>query len=100
MSSTSRVCTVPDCGRDDTDRYLTGWRCDAHSPGALAGHVNPTPVPFMPSGRRVTPDYGDATSDPLGRDGPGWHIGKTTRLPTRDKKPPAAPSPWALKKRS
>lgn len=30
--------------------------------------------------------YGTATTDPLGRDGPGWHKGKNG-LPVKDKQP-------------
>lgn len=36
---------------------------------------------------RTTGEYGTATTDPLGRDGEGWHKSKQTRLPVRDKKP-------------
>jgi hypothetical protein len=37
------------------------------------------PIPFPDQAR-----YGTATTDPLGREGPGWHIGDN-RLPTLDK---------------
>lgn len=40
---------------------------------------------------RPIPDqsrYGTATTDPLGRDGPGWHLDKNSRLPVRDKETP------------
>lgn len=36
--------------------------------------------------RRTAKQYGTATTDPLGRDGPGWHKSELTRLPVRDKK--------------
>lgn len=36
--------------------------------------------------RRDPASYGTATSDPLGRDGDGWHINDKTKLPTRDSK--------------
>ena len=39
--------------------------------------ARPTPLPDQ--GR-----YGTATSDPLGREGPGWHIGPSG-LPVKDK---------------
>lgn len=29
--------------------------------------------------------YGNATTDPLGRDGEGWHKSKQTLLPVKDK---------------
>ncbi len=74
------------CGATPTRRYLAGPRCAPHSPAALAGHPDPDPEGSRPpqSPQRVRIAYGTATSDPLGRDGPGWHIGKD-KLPKRDK---------------
>jgi hypothetical protein len=39
----------------DVRRYLTGPRCPAHTPAALAGQPEPTPGPGMPAGAWTTP---------------------------------------------
>ncbi|MEU9558024.1 hypothetical protein [Streptomyces fumanus] len=39
-------CDVPDPGHDGAVRfYVTGWRCDAHSPWAVQGLPAPAPGP-------------------------------------------------------
>lgn len=35
--------------------YVTGWKCDAHSPWALAGRDKPVPGPGYPAGAWTTP---------------------------------------------
>jgi len=35
--------------------YLTGWKCNAHSPWALAGLPEPQPGPGLPAGAWSTP---------------------------------------------
>jgi hypothetical protein len=35
--------------------YLTGWRCNTHSPWAEAGLDEPVPGPGMPAGAWTTP---------------------------------------------
>lgn len=42
-------------------------------------HARP-PAPLPDQSR-----YGTATTDPLGRDGEGWHLDKNSRLPVKDK---------------
>lgn len=66
------------CGADAVARYLTGWRCAEHAPAH--GPADWTPPTSPP---RPAPSYGTATTDPLGRDGEGWHVGRSG-LPTRD----------------
>lgn len=60
------------------------------------------PVPAMPLEWQLlaerelpVPDqsrYGTATTDPLGRDGPGWHKDERTMLPVRNSTRREAPS--------
>lgn len=39
-------CDTPDDGHDGEVRfYVTGWKCDAHSPWALRGLSRPAPGP-------------------------------------------------------
>lgn len=64
-------CNV--CGDPSVDRFLPGWRCTSCSPSY------PTPTPLPPGPTRPAPDYGTATTDPLGRTGPPNQY----RLPTR-----------------
>lgn len=33
--------------------YLTGWKCPAHTPSALAGRPEPSPGPGLPHGPRI-----------------------------------------------
>lgn len=75
------------CGTPSVGRYLPGWRCDAHRPSVMAGHPEPARVGSKPAPapERVRITYGSATTDPLGREGQGWHTSKQSRLPTRDK---------------
>lgn len=35
--------------------YVTGWKCNAHSPWAEAGRPEPLPGPGMPAGAWTTP---------------------------------------------
>lgn len=35
--------------------YRTGWKCNTHSPWALAGQPEPQPGPGMPAGAWLTP---------------------------------------------
>ncbi|WP_282792962.1 hypothetical protein [Streptomyces sp. CC224B] len=45
--------------------YLTGWRCPAHTPAALAGHPEPPPGPGMPTGAWTTPSpHSDSRAHP------------------------------------
>jgi hypothetical protein len=73
------------CGATPTRLYPGGVRCADHTPAAVAGREVPVPAPFVPSPPRPLVEYGRATSDPLGREGPGWHLGKQSKLPTRTK---------------
>lgn len=81
------------CGALGERRYMNGWRCPRHTPAALAGRTETTPDPaYGAAALRVREDwtpkrdreYGTATTDPLGREGPGWLKGKNG-LPVRDK---------------
>ena len=73
-------------------RYLQGDYCHRHTPAARAGRPEPAPDPalsFRALAKRQLPmrdqsRYGTATTDPLGRDGTGWHKGPSG-LPVRDK---------------
>jgi hypothetical protein len=59
-----------------------GYRCAEHMP------PQPSRAPSCvtsPSTTRPAPVYGSATTDPLGREGPGWHKGTQSALPTRDR---------------
>lgn len=58
------------------------------------GWVDQTAIPLPPEWQILAdrepavPDqsrYGTATTDPLGRDGPGWHKNPKTGLPVKDK---------------
>ncbi|MFE2311623.1 hypothetical protein ACFXC8_00230 [Streptomyces sp. NPDC059441] len=35
--------------------YANGWKCDAHSPWAMAGRPEPQPGPGLPAGAWTTP---------------------------------------------
>ena len=82
------------CGSTtDVRGYLCGLRCPAHTPAALAGRPEADPAPLLTmAGLALQPlshrlrlvEYGPATSDPLGRQGPGWKVGKNG-LPVRVK---------------
>ena len=69
------------CGAAAAGRFLAGWRCEDHAPRRPSTAPSSTP---SPSEHRSPREYGTATTDPLGRDGPGWHTGKQSALPTRD----------------
>lgn len=85
------------CGVLSELRYVQGFRCVRHAPAVVAGRTEPTPDParsvegMRGNGRRFSDPsrYGAATTDPLGREGPGWHVGKQSGLPTKDKNAPA-----------
>lgn len=85
------VCTHHDdtlgrCPRvDDVRLYVVGPRCPAHTPAALAGRTVPVTTPRAKLRPREAREYGVTRTDPLGRDGPGWHVGTQSKLPTRDK---------------
>jgi hypothetical protein len=74
------------CGALAERRYLMGHRCPTHEP------VQPQPDPSMTARAlrdRVLPmpdqsRYGRATTDPLGREGPGWTKGRNG-LPVQTK---------------
>jgi hypothetical protein len=55
----SRIPEPCDATRGEHDGelrfYATGWKCDAHSPWALAGHQKPEPGPGLPAGAWTTP---------------------------------------------
>lgn len=74
------------CGALSERRYLAGLRCESHTPAAIAGRPDiPPPAPLPATAPRTSPDrYGRATTDPLGRDGPGWHKGRNG-LPVKTK---------------
>lgn len=67
------------CGVSPTRLYLAGRLCLSHAPAA---QVVPTSPRVESPGRRAYP-YGQATTDPLGRDAPEWRVSPQTRLPTR-----------------
>jgi len=49
-------CEVPDPAHDgEVHFYVTGWRCDAHSPWAAKGLAKPEPGPGMPAAAWTTP---------------------------------------------
>lgn len=97
-----RVCDHFDggdhCGALTERRYLIGWRCEHHTPAAVKGRPEAAPDPARSADALRTralpaPDqsrYGTATTDPLGRDGPGWHTGPSG-LPVKDKTPKGDP---------
>ncbi|MER7500482.1 hypothetical protein AB0L05_27870 [Nonomuraea pusilla] len=39
------------CGDPDARLYITGWRCEAHTPAALAGHPEPGDTAYCPPAR-------------------------------------------------
>lgn len=67
-------CTVPECRTSPVARFLSGWRCADHTPARMAGRAEPPRGPGWPAQAAPRPPraYGTATSDPLGREGPGW----------------------------
>ena len=72
------------CGRGPARRLLAGFRCARHTP------PQPDPASSLPdrSPVRPTPTYGDARTDPIGRDpGNGWHYaaGKRYGIPVKDR---------------
>lgn len=75
------VCSILGCLDESAGRIVSGERCAMHLPAQPEHRPSPHP---SPSADRTPPVYGTATTDPLGRDGPGWHIGKQSGLPTRD----------------
>jgi hypothetical protein len=76
------ACTVPAAQHDTgAELYPCGLRCHRHAPATQAGRVVPTPTPFAPSERHTPPDYGRATTDPLGRTIPG--TARTGMIPRR-----------------
>jgi len=74
-------CGVQGCETEAVTLLPAGRRCAGHTPPQprRADPVRPTPA------RRGPVQYGEATTDPLGREGPGWHIGKQSRLPVRER---------------
>jgi hypothetical protein len=66
------------CGALSERRYLIGHRCESHTPAKLAGRPEtPPPAPLPPTEAPTSSDrYGRATTDPLGREGPGWTKGR------------------------
>lgn len=73
------------CGAVALDRYLAGWRCEEHMPWSPATSTDTTDDGWDFTITRVPPpEYGTATTDPLGREGDGWHVGRSG-LPTRDR---------------
>lgn len=46
MSRIPQPCDVPADEHDDTPArlYPCGWRCDRHSPWAIKGLANPSPI--------------------------------------------------------
>lgn len=74
------------CRNAAVDRYLVGWRCEHHTPAALAGRTVPDPVASLPThGAAVVTRiaYGTASTDPLGRTVPG--TARTGFIPSRPK---------------
>jgi hypothetical protein len=69
------------CGAPAAHKYLTGPRCHAHTPAALAGRPEPGQTIGMElaSLTREPRAYGLTTTDPLGRT--GWV--KDSHLPKR-----------------
>jgi hypothetical protein len=47
-ATTSQRCGHPGCGTSPARRYLTGWRCPAHTPAALAGQPEPGTGRYCP----------------------------------------------------
>lgn len=73
----ARRCDVPGC--DELGALMArGVRCPDHRPAQ--------PVPGPPVTVSAPVDYplpyGTASTDPAGRNGDGWELGKSTRLPT------------------
>lgn len=93
LVSEGRVCSTLEspvrlCGSVETDRYLTGWKCVAHSPSVTAGRPPIGPVELVePSPARERHVHGQAKTDPLGREvGKGWHKNaRTGMLPVKTK---------------
>jgi hypothetical protein len=56
---TGRAPQPCDTPTDDHDGevhfYVTGWKCDAHSPWAVKGLPRPEPGPGLPDGAWTTP---------------------------------------------
>lgn len=87
-------CAIDGCQLPAVALLPAGRRCDDHRPAQpTLGYCAPDrcycatdscqrPAPVSAA---AAPSYGDATTDPLGRDGDGWHVGKQSRLPVRDK---------------
>ncbi|MEU2181506.1 hypothetical protein [Streptomyces thermolilacinus] len=53
--------------------YVTGWRCDRHTPAALAGRPETPPGPGWPPGAYLyqpTPDPEEQSHDDPSGDGP------------------------------
>ncbi|WP_435969334.1 hypothetical protein [Streptomyces sp. Qhu_M48] len=51
MTRPSRPCELPGPhGQGPPRLYVTGWRCDRHTPAALAGRPEAPPGPGWPPG--------------------------------------------------
>lgn len=55
-SRAPKPCDIPrDDHGGDIRFYVTGWKCDAHSPWAAKGLPKPQPGPGLPAGAWTTP---------------------------------------------
>ena len=50
MSTAAHTCGHTGCGASPARLYLTGWRCGAHTPAALAGQPEPGAGRYCPPG--------------------------------------------------
>jgi hypothetical protein len=48
-------CDIPAAHDGEVHFYVTGWKCDAHSPWAAKGLPRPEPGPGLPAGAWTTP---------------------------------------------
>lgn len=79
----ARPCVV--CGEAPARPFVRGPLCTLHAP------EQPARVPSLvpsPSASLPPREYGDATTDPLGREGPGWAVAEASRLPVRRRAEP------------
>jgi hypothetical protein len=63
MSSCDHWDGSAHCGRPDTRHYLTGIRCPAHTPAAIAGHPEPGQTATTVGPRAQTPQSDSRVND-------------------------------------